>query len=170
MKEVLEAIERHLGRSLDIPQLDYYQVVGLELYCDDPERIRTALQSATNTWMQSETGRYPESAQIVGKLLKQAQIILLDPKKRELYDSQLAKLRESQSKAMPTTLGKGSDNASSHSLFPVGDPMQPLNTAELDGDYFEPDTPSSFLASIVAPQNREAELLQLFPILPILRP
>jgi cytoskeletal protein RodZ len=92
MNDVIAAIERHLQRKLTAAQLDYYQVLGLELYCNDTARIRTSLQSAMETFKQSQPDKHPESSQLVGKLLKQAQVILLDPSKKPSYDKQLAKL------------------------------------------------------------------------------
>jgi len=170
MQEVMEAIHRHLGRRLEFEQLDYYQVVGLELFCDDEQRLRKALQDATNVWMQSETGRYPESAQIVGKLLKQAQLILLDPKKRAIYNTQLAKLRKSHSKSEPRPTPSEAQGASNAPSFPAGDPMAPFSVSA--GDW-TPDTSSPsavMLASITDVATRRSELIQLFPSMAELDP
>ena len=172
MQEVLEAIERHLGRSLPISQLDYYQVIGLEVYCDDPQQIRKALQDATNRWMQSETGKHPESAQIIAKLLKQAQTILLDEDKRERYNLQLKKLRGSQTDALPLAKDPGpansvnSDDSDVDSrLFPSGDPMVPFSF-ETDGvQSASRGAPCVLLERIRDPHVRLAELEQLFPSL-----
>jgi hypothetical protein len=162
MQEVLDAIKRHLGRSVVFEQLDYYQVIGLELYCDDSEKIRLAIQDATNHWMQSETGRYPESAQIIAKLLKQAQIILLDSEKRQRYNLQLEKLRRSQTETTKTVAEGGADGGE---LFPVADPMAPFAfdvTASLD---FHRESRCGLLEQVQDPEMRLIELEQLFPSL-----
>ncbi|MCU0707154.1 MAG: hypothetical protein MUF23_02570 [Pirellula sp.] len=162
MKEVLEAIERHLGRSLTIPELDYYQVIGLELYCDDPKQIRNALQEATNRWMQSETGKFPDSAQIVGKLLKQAQAILLDPQKRERYNAQLSKLRTSQKEPASAAAQVG---ASDQYSFPDADPMAPFAPDPQAWQARLTEAPCALLEQVLDPQTRLLELEQLFPTL-----
>jgi hypothetical protein len=162
MKEVLEAIERHLGRSLSISELDYYQVIGLDLFCDDPVQIRKALQDATNRWMQSETGKYPDSAQIVGKLLKQAQAILLDPQKRVRYDAQLSKLRASQ--VEPVAVAAPND-ISDRGLFPVADPMAPFVPDSQVRQAGKSGASCALLEQVLDPHTRLAELEQLFPTL-----
>jgi hypothetical protein len=180
MQEVLEAIERHLGRTIPISQLDYYQVIGLELYCNDPQQIRKALQEATNRWMQSETGKYPESAQIIAKLLKQAQTILLDPERRERYNLQLEKLRSSQAEVPQLARGAGGDKSVSdredkgdredkaedaYHLFPNADPMAPFSFESAASSSFSRDSSCALLERIRDPQSRLAELELLFPSL-----
>jgi hypothetical protein len=174
MQEVLEAIERHLGRTIPISQLDYYQVIGLELYCKDQQQIRRALQEATNRWMQSETGKYPESAQIIAKLLKQAQTILLDPEKRERYNLQLEKLRSSQADAQQLARDPGGDKSvrdreekteDAHHLFPNADPMAPFSFESAASTSFSRDSSCALLERIRDPHARLAELELLFPSL-----
>lgn len=162
MQEVLDAIERHLGRSVQIAQLDYYQVIGLEMYCSDAQRIREALQDATNRWMQSETGKYPESAQIIAKLLKQAQIILLDPEKRTRYDAQLANLRRSQTES-PLVVAEAAPDGSL--LFPDSDPMAPYDFNSPSSSTPDPASRCALLEQIQDPQTRLMQLEQLFPSL-----
>jgi len=99
MNDVLAAIERHLSRKLTVKQLDYYQVLGLELYCTEPAKIKVALQAASNALAASKPELHPESSVIVGKLLKQAHAVLLDPSKKAAYDKQLAKLLASKATA-----------------------------------------------------------------------
>lgn len=96
MNDVLAAIERHLSRKLTVKQLDYYQVLGLDLYCTEPGKIKVALQAAANALASSKPELHPESSVIVGKLLKQAHAVLLDPAKKSAYDKQLAKLLASK--------------------------------------------------------------------------
>jgi hypothetical protein len=162
MQEVLDAIERHLGRSLQIAQLDYYQVIGLEMYCGDTQRIREAIQKATNRWMQSETGKYPESAQIIAKLLKQAQIILLDPEKRMRYDAQLANLRRGQTES-PSAVAEPTPDG--NLLFPDSDPMAPFDFGSPSSSTSNPDVRCALLEQIQDPQTRLMQLEQLFPSL-----
>jgi hypothetical protein len=172
MQEVLQAIERHLGRTLPISKLDYYQVIGLELYCNDGQQIRKALQDATNRWMQSETGRYPESAQIIAKLLKQAQIILLDPEKRERYNLQLEKLRNSQPDPSPSHKDQASSkpDSSEHveenpDVFPNADPMVPFSFEVASANSASRGNSCALLERIRDPHARLIELEQLFPSL-----
>ncbi len=184
MKEVLEAIERHLGRSLEIAQLDYYQVIGLDLYCDDPAEIKSALQNATNTWMQSSIGQHPQSAQTVGKLIKQAQTILLDPEKRTLYDRQLRKLRASQEKSqaskpvstgpaiqLPTSASpkpdedQPFDQGTLPATYPSGDPMAPFAWDTTDWIPDNSGPAAQLLLAVADVETRREEWRQLFPTL-----
>lgn len=103
MNEIISAIEQHLQRRLKVSQLDYYQVLGLEPFCADKSKIETALDSAQQMTRKSEQSNKENkdataSLALVNKLLRQAQAILLDPSKKTAYDSQLAKLFESQKK------------------------------------------------------------------------
>jgi hypothetical protein len=114
MNDVLAAIERHLSRKLSVKQLDYYQVLGLELYCPDPAKIKVALQAAANALASSKPELHPESSVIVGKLLKQAHAVLLDPAKKSAYDKQLAKLLASKAApASPAPAGASTATAAS---------------------------------------------------------
>jgi hypothetical protein len=111
MNEIISAIEQHLQRRLKVSQLDYYQVLGLEPFCADKSKIETALQTAQQMLSTSEISNKENkdtaaSLMLVNKLLRQAQAILLEPSKKTAYDSQLAKLFESQKKQK--TLGDGS--------------------------------------------------------------
>lgn len=197
MNEILAAIEKHLKRPLKASQLDYYQVIGLEPFCADKSAIESALKTALEQIRTSEsstpaTQENPSqtadpngSLQVVQKLLRQAQSILLDPSKKTAYDSQLAKLFESQKKQKE--LGKNSsvrtqstvgivDRASNRpstgtssptiapnasELLPLGDPMLPFNPASI-----APDSLARANASLnLTPEKRRAELSELFPSL-----
>lgn len=103
MNDVLAAIERHLSRKLTVKQLDYYQVLGLDLYCTEPAKIKVALNAAANALAASKPELHPESSVIVGKLLKQAHAVLLDPAKKAAYDKQLAKLLASKATTASST-------------------------------------------------------------------
>jgi hypothetical protein len=197
MNEILAAIEKHLKRTLKASQLDYYQVIGLEPFCADKSAIESALKTALEQIRTSEsstlaTQENPSqttdptgSLQVVQKLLRQAQSILLDSSKKTAYDSQLAKLFESQKKQKE--LGKNSSvrtqstvgivertsnrpsagtssptiapNASE--LLPMGDPMLPFNPASIAPDSFARANSSLNLT----PEKRRAELSELFPSL-----
>lgn len=197
MNEILAAIEKHLKRPLKASQLDYYQVIGLEPFCADKSAIESALKTALEQIRTSEsstpaTQENPSqtadpngSLQVVQKLLRQAQSILLDPSKKTAYDSQLAKLFESQKKQKE--LGKNSsvrtqstigivDRASNRpstgtssptiapnasELLPLGDPMLPFNPASI-----APDSSARANALLnLTPEKRRAELSELFPSL-----
>lgn len=192
MNEIISAIQEHLQRRLKASQLDYYQVLGLEPFCSDRSQIETALQTAWGMFRKSEqsnsenNGQKTASLQIVNKLLKQAQTILLDTTKKTAYDSQLAKLFEAQSKqkatgqgVVPATtasiagLARTSSKTSQTTpaqitppndaeLLPAGDPMQP---------YLAPFATSSTtpLPAQIPPNlsvgKRREELAELFPSL-----
>jgi hypothetical protein len=162
MKEVLDAIERHLGRTLEVHQLDYYQVIGLDLFCDDSIAIRRALQEATNRWMQSETVTHPESSQLVAKLLKQAQAILSDTGKRERYNVQLRELRGSQAAQATAAADR---EPSPHPVFPDADPMAPFELEPTTTAVALHENRCALLEQILDPQTRLAELELLFPSL-----
>lgn len=172
MKEVLAAIERHLGRSIRVSELDYYQVFGLELYCDDPRQIHDALQQATNRWLQSDTVKYPESAQIVAKLLRQAQGILLNEENRGKYNLQLRELHASRAEHAKTgskesvSIQVPSDQSEViDALFPDADPMVPLAFDASTSFDLRTDSRCALLEQIQDPKTRLAELEQLFPSL-----
>lgn len=197
MNEILAAIEKHLKRPLKASQLDYYQVIGLEPFCADKSAIESALKTALEQIRTSEsstpaTQENPSqtadpngSLQVVQKLLRQAQSILLDPSKKTAYDSQLAKLFESQKKQkelgknssvrtqstvgiVDRTSNKPSAGTSSPTiapnaseLLPLGDPMLPFNPASIAPDSLERTNASLNLT----PEKRRAELSELFPSL-----
>ena len=197
MNEILAAIEKHLKRPLKASQLDYYQVIGLEPFCADKSAIESALKTALEQIRTSEssnpaTQENPSqtadptgSLQVVQKLLRQAQSILLDSSKKTAYDSQLAKLFESQKKQkelgknssvrtqstvgiVDRTSNKPSAGTSSPTiapnaseLLPLGDPMLPFNPASIAPDSFARANASLNLT----PEKRRAELSELFPSL-----
>ena len=197
MNEILAAIEKHLKRPLKASQLDYYQVIGLEPFCADKSAIESALKTALEQIRTSEsstlaTQENPSqtsdpngSLQVVQKLLRQAQSILLDSSKKTAYDSQLAKLFESQKKQkelgknssvrtqstvgiVERTSNKPSAGTSSPTiapnaseLLPMGDPMLPFNPASIAPDSFARANASLNLT----PEKRRAELSELFPSL-----
>lgn len=197
MNEILAAIEKHLKRPLKASQLDYYQVIGLEPFCTDKSAIESALKTALEQIRTSEssnpaTQENPSqtadptgSLQVVQKLLRQAQSILLDPSKKTAYDSQLAQLFESQKKQkelgknapsrtqatvgiVERTSNRPSAGTSSPTiapnaseLLPMGDPMLPFNPASIAPDSFARASSSLNLT----PEKRRAELSELFPSL-----
>jgi hypothetical protein len=197
MNEILAAIEKHLKRPLKASQLDYYQVIGLEPFCADKSAIESALKTALEQIRTSESSTPATqenssqaadptgSLQVVQKLLRQAQTILLDTSKKTAYDSQLAKLFESQKKQkelgknssvrtqatvgiVDRTSNKPSAGTSSPTiapnaseLLPLGDPMLPFNAASIAPDSFA----RSNSALNLTPEKRRAELSELFPSL-----
>lgn len=171
MNDVLSAIEQHLHRKLTPSQLDYYQVIGLPPFCNDTEKIRAAIQQATET-IQTETiqpttnnsNSPAPSEAIVAKLIRQAQSVLLDPRKKIAYDQQLKKLFESK-RDPQTNAAKIEPNA--EKLLPPGDPMQPFSFQNRSPAQTvaasSPQDPLSF--PIPNPKARRDELLELFPSL-----
>ncbi|MFM8189825.1 MAG: hypothetical protein ACKN85_15200 [Pirellula sp.] len=183
MNEILSAIEKHLDRKLTVSELDYYQVIGLEPFCSDQAQIQAALDSAGLKLQGSEPSN---SLQVVSKLIKQAQTILLDASKKTAYDSQLAKLFESHRKhkelGKPITasttasigiLAKSASKKNSQAplqdappnedqLLPKGDPMQPfvIPSTDLPATYGPPNA----LGNLTVQKRRE-ELSALFPSL-----
>jgi hypothetical protein len=183
MNEILSAIEKHLDRKLTVSELDYYQVIGLEPFCSDQAQIQAALDSARLKLQGSEPSN---SLQMVSKLIKQAQTILLDASKKTAYDSQLAKLFESHRKqkelGKPITasttasigiLAKSASKKNSQApvqdappnedqLLPKGDPMQPfvIPSTDLPATYGPPNA----LGNLTVQKRRE-ELSALFPSL-----
>ena len=168
MNDMIEAIERHLGRVLTTDQLDYYAVLGLESYCDDERKIRAALQSAIAAYKSSNTETHPESSNKVAKLLKQAQSILLDANKRSVYDVQLRKMVAAKLKAA-TVVPDVSAGVESRAWFPEGDPMAPLSLAGLESTFTSSTATEEphpdWLSRIHDVDQRRSELLLLFPSL-----
>ncbi|MFN9463656.1 MAG: hypothetical protein ACK6B2_10685 [Planctomycetota bacterium] len=191
MNEIISAIEQHLQRRLKVSQLDYYQVLGLEPFCADKTKIETALESASQMVRKSEQSNKGNkdataSLVLVNKLLRQAQAILLDASKKTAYDSQLAKLFESQKKqkalgdsspaTTTTSIGILSTATSKTSasktvpspvsnasqLLPPGDPMQPYLVPSSNQT-----TASGALSTAMhfSVDKRRAELAELFPSL-----
>lgn len=202
MNEILSAIQQHLQRQLKLTQLDYYQIIGLEPFCSDRSKIESALKAARDTLLKSEQSdpantAQADSFQLVNKLLRQAQAILLDPSKKTAYDSQLAKLFESQKKQK--SLGDPETTTTSPSirslakpsaktaaafaapaavpnaaqLLPAGDPMQPYtiplasSSAVATPAYTAVQSGSS-APLYLSPDKRRAELSELFPSLMIM--
>lgn len=168
MTEIIEAIERHLGRVLTTDQLDYYAVLGLETFCEDEKKIRTAMQAAIATYKSSNTQTHPESSNKVAKLLKQAQAILLDADKRVVYDAQLRKMAAAKRKAA-TVVSHVSAGVDSRNWFPDGDPMAPVSLVGLESTFASStatdDLQPDWLAQIQDVDQRRSELMLLFPSL-----
>ena len=162
MNDVLAAIERHLHRKLRASELDYYQVIGLPLFCTEQEKIVQALAKASESLAKSmPDGTSETSSVVVGKLIKQAQSVLLDPHKKVAYDKQLKKLLES--KQSPTPAPAPEPNADR--LLPPGDPMLPYAKALSSDSNSAMATLEPASATIPAVQTRRDELNELFPAL-----
>ena len=162
MNDVLAAIERHLHRKLRASELDYYQVIGLPLFCTEQEKIVQALAKASESLAKSMPDATSEtSSLVVGKLIKQAQSVLLDPHKKVAYDKQLKKLLES--KQSPTPAPTPEPNADR--LLPPGDPMLPYAMALNSDSNSAMATLEPASATIPAVQARRDELNELFPAL-----
>lgn len=197
MNEIISAIEEHLKRRLKASQLDYYQVLGLEPFCKDKSQIESALQTA---WESLRASSAPDassseaksaSVQIINKLLRQAQTILLDSTKKTAYDSQLAKLFEAQKKqkasgqavtsaTTPAIAGLARTSSKSAQasqgpvaapndtqLLPAGDPMQPYMAPFTNppAGTLPPQLPPDLSVRNLSVDKRREELAELFPSL-----
>ena len=160
MNDVLAAIERHLHRKLTSSQLDYYQVIGLPLFCAEQEKIVEAIAKASESLAKSNPeGASETSSVVVGKLIKQAQSVLLDPHKKVAYDKQLKKLHESKQSSNPAP------EPNADRLLPQGDPMLPYAMALNSDSNSAVATMEPASATIPTVQARRDELNELFPAL-----
>ncbi len=164
MNDVLSAIEQHLHRKLTPGQLDYYQVIGLQPFCNDTEKIQKAIQLANESLPPNPTNAPSPSEALVAKLIRQAQSVLLDPRKKIAYDQQLKKLFEAKRDPQAHS-AKAEPNADR--LLPPGDPMQPFSLQNRSSSptvaASVPHDPLTF--PIPTPKARRDELLELFPSL-----
>ena len=162
MNDVLAAIERHLHRKLRASELDYYQVIGLPLFCTEQEKIAQALAKASESLAKSmPDGTSETSSVVVGKLIRQAQSVLLDPHKKVAYDKQLKKLLESKQSPTPTP----APEPNADRLLPPGDPMLPYAMVLSSDSNSAMATLEPASATIPAVQSRRDELNELFPAL-----
>jgi len=89
MTKLTLAIEKHLLRRIAEHDLNHYRLLGLSTNANADE-IKRALKTTAAAWNASDTKSNPESAQLVAKLLKQAQTTLLNPASKIEYDKHLA--------------------------------------------------------------------------------
>jgi len=113
MTQELDAIEKHLGVRLEDGQLNHYSLLGLDPNAS-PTEIRQALRTTVAAWNNSDTKSDPSSAQMVAKLIKQAQGVLLDEPQKIAYDLKL----------------KWRISTGVESLFPDADPHAAFNPSE----------------------------------------
>jgi len=123
----LRALEKHLGIRLNEADLNHYSLLALEPNAKG-EDIKHALRQAAARWNASDPKSNPESAQIVAKLLKQAQQVLLDSEKKHAYDLQLGSGATKKVKPVPIEAKELQAVGQSKvlSLFPNEDPYQPF--------------------------------------------
>lgn len=164
MNDVLSAIEQHLHRKLTPAQLDYYQVIGLQPFCNDTEEIQVAIQKANESLPTNPTNNPSPSEALVAKLIRQAQSVLLDPRKKIAYDQQLKKLFEAKRDPQAHS-SRPEPNADR--LLPPGDPMQPFSPQNHSpSQWIASSSPNDILEfPIPNPKARRDELLELFPSL-----
>ncbi len=112
MKELV-AIKKFLGVRVHGDQLNHYTLLGLSRNAGQNE-IKQALRAAVAAWNNSDTKSDPESAQYVAKLIKQAQVVLLNDSMKRKYDESLD--FEESSKQV--------------SFFPRADPLAPFDPDE----------------------------------------
>jgi curved DNA-binding protein CbpA len=89
MTKLTLAIEKHLQRRIAEHDLNHYRLLGISTNAHADE-IKRALKATAAAWNASDTKSNPESAQLVAKLLKQAQTTLLNPASKIEYDKQIA--------------------------------------------------------------------------------
>ena len=89
MTKLTLAIEKHLQRRIAEHDLNHYRLLGISTNAQADE-IKRALKATAAAWNASDTKSNPESAQLVAKLLKQAQTTLLNPASKIEYDKQIA--------------------------------------------------------------------------------
>lgn len=89
MTKLTLAIEKHLQRQIAEHDLNHYRLLGISADAHADE-IKRALKTTAAAWNASDTKSNPESAQLVAKLLKQAQTTLLNPASKIEYDKQIA--------------------------------------------------------------------------------
>jgi curved DNA-binding protein CbpA len=89
MTKLTLAIEKHLQRRIAEHDLNHYRLLGISTNAQADE-IKRALKTTAAAWNASDTKSNPESAQLVAKLLKQAQTTLLIPTSKIEYDKQIA--------------------------------------------------------------------------------
>ena len=89
MTKLTLAIEKHLQRRIAEHDLNHYRLLGISADAHADE-IKRALKTTAAAWNASDTKSNPESAQLVAKLLKQAQTTLLNPASKIEYDKQIA--------------------------------------------------------------------------------
>ncbi len=89
MTKLTLAIEKHLQRRIAEHDLNHYRLLGLSTNANADE-IKRALKTTAAAWNASDTKSNPESAQLVAKLLKQAQTTLLNPASKIEYDKHIA--------------------------------------------------------------------------------
>ncbi len=89
MTKLTLAIEKHLQRRIAEHDLNHYRLLGVSTNAHADE-IKLALKTTAAAWNASDTKSNPESAQLVAKLLKQAQTTLLNPASKIEYDKQIA--------------------------------------------------------------------------------
>lgn len=119
MDNLIQSIQRYLGRSVSNDSLNHYTLLGIE--CDaSTDQIKSALRAAAAAWNSADTRSSPQDAQQVAQLLKQAQATLLDANKRTLYDKSIFAIA---SKNIDSDLGINMRALE----FPVGDPLSPFD-------------------------------------------
>jgi hypothetical protein len=109
MSEIASAVEKHLGRKLSVGSPTHYELLGIPEDATT-DAVKSALRLASAAWNSSDTKANPESAQLVARLLKQAQNTLLDAESRKKYDAMIIK------KVVTTE----------EEYFPSGDPLAPF--------------------------------------------
>jgi curved DNA-binding protein CbpA len=119
MDNLIQSIQRYLGRSVSNDSLNHYTLLGIEPDAST-DQIKSALRAAAAAWNSADTRSSPQDAQQVAQLLKQAQATLLDANKRALYDKSIIAIASNH---VDSNLG-----ISTVALeFPVGDPLSPFD-------------------------------------------
>ncbi|MCU0711622.1 MAG: J domain-containing protein [Pirellula sp.] len=108
MSELRQAIQKHLGITVEGESVSYYQLLGIPADAR-VEAINNALKVAADRWNQSDRKSNPEAAKKVAALIKEAQSVLLNADLRRNYDLSLMKQPGSTREAEAAT-GRRSGN------------------------------------------------------------
>lgn len=81
--------ESLLGLNATPDNLTYYQIAGVEEYCDDVSAIKTAILDRYGSLLALQNSPDFDDIQVLMRMLGQAKITLLDPEKKAEYDKQL---------------------------------------------------------------------------------
>ncbi len=166
MSDLRKAIAFHLGRDIEPSELTYYAILGVEKDAD-VETIKLHWKAAATAWNASDRKSDPQRAQRVAALLKEAQVILLDPAKRVTYDASLAKKLEPAkastqggAPSLPRSNQTDPKIARFAHLFPEFDPLEPFQPSQFrkSGEVESPESIESRLQSLLTMIRLETEL------------
>jgi hypothetical protein len=96
---MFDPYEKWLGISKKQRPVDYFQLLGLDPKENDASVIRAAAKQRINVLSRHKEGTHAQTCQRLLKEIQKAQITLLTPDKRKVYESELR--RQSKAKTSP---------------------------------------------------------------------